>query len=646
MKKSVVAGLGFCAIALAFAAKDPVIMTVNGVDVPKSEFEYLYNKNSQQQINPQTLDEYVEMFKLYKMKVADARAEGLDTMLSFQREAEQYRHELAAPYMADSVFINRLVDQAYARSLKEAEAYHIMLFKTRDPQVNALLSVRADSIHNALLEGADFSQMAAQFSQDRATSAKGGYMGYITAGRYPLSFEIAAYNTPEGKYSEVVETPQGYHILKGGKQRPARGSVQVSHILKLTQGMDEAGKARVKEQIDSIYNVVVANPDAFAEIAKTESEDRGSARQGGMLPFFGPGEMVPQFEEASFALADGEISKPIETAYGYHIIKKHSSKGVPSKAELKPIVLSRITSPQDPRYAEIRKNQTKRYAKKHKVSLNNSVVATMREEVAKKGINPELLADWTTMPRSASSIAKVKGKDVPVSDYVKTIEGINLPASPLALEAFDETVDMFLNSIVVNAEEEWLLKNRPEYANLLKEYVDGSLLYEVSVKKVWDKAAKDDAGLEKYFNAHRANYKWKEAHAKGILVQTTNDSVAALIKDRALQLPPDSVVNTIRKEFPRQVGIDKVLVVKGSNAMVDNVLFGGPAVVPQNKNLPVYFMINPRVIIEPEEVADVKGLVTTDYQNELQAEWERYLKSTYKVEVNPKVLKSVKQIQR
>lgn len=646
MKKSVVAGLSFGAVALALVAKDQVIMTVNGTDVPKSEFEYLYNKNSQQQINPQSLDEYVEMFKLYKMKVADARAEGLDTMASFRKEAEQYRHDLAAPYLADSVYLNKLVDEAYKRSLNEAEAYHIMLFKARDPQVNAALSLRADSIHQVLMNGGDFNDMVVRFSQDRGSNEKGGYMGYIVAGRYPVDFEIAAFNTPEGKISNVVESPQGFHILKGGKKRPARGSVQVAHILKLTQGLDEAGKARARREIDSLYNLAVANPDNFNKLASENSEDRGSARQGGMLPFFGPGEMVPEFEQASFELKNGEISKPVETAYGYHIIKKYDSKGVASRNEMKPQTIARITSRQDPRSLDVMRNQTKKFAKKHKASLNAENIAKLRKEVAEKGLNPELLADWTTMPKASMPIASVDGKTSTLKDFASKLEGYNLPVSPITNSAFDENLDIFFNQLVVNAEEDWLLAHKPEYSNLLKEYVDGSLLYEVSVQKVWDKAAKDEDGLKKYFEKHRDNYKWTEPRAKGFLVQASSDSVASLVKARAEQLAPDTLVNTIRKEFPREVGIDRVLVVKGTNPMVDNIVFGGPAVVPSSKNLPIYFMINPRVIVAPEEANDVKGLVTTDYQNEFQANWEKELKSKYPVTVNEKVLRSVKPLKK
>lgn len=325
MKKSVAAGLGACAVALAFAAKDPVIMTVNGVDVPRSEFEYLYNKNSQQQINPQTLDEYVEMFKLYKMKVADAKAEGIDTTAAFLKETAQYRHDLAAPYLTDSVYINQLVKEAYDRSLEEVEAYHIMLFKTRDAAVNASLRQRADSLRDVLRGGGDFADLAVRYSQDRGSKNRGGWMGWIVAGAYPAAFELEAYSLPEGAISDVVESPVGYHILKGGKHRKARGKVQVSHILKLTQGKDDAGMAQAKKEIDSLYNVVKSAPETFNAVASANSEDRGSARQGGMLPWFGAGEMVAEFDSVAFSLADGEISEPVKTTYGYHIIRRYDS---------------------------------------------------------------------------------------------------------------------------------------------------------------------------------------------------------------------------------------------------------------------------------------------------------------------------------
>lgn len=644
MKKSAVAGLGICAVALAFAAKDPVIMTVNGVDVPKSEFEYLYNKNSQQQINPQTLDDYVEMFKLYKMKVADARAEGLDTLSSFIKETDQYRHDLAAPYLTDSVYINKLAEEAYQRSRKEVQANHIMFFKTRDADQNVILKNRADSLRKVLLNGADFAELARKYSEDRGSSSKGGSMGWIVANRFPYNFEEVAFSLPEGQISEVIESPAGYHILKGGKSRPARGSVHVSHILKLTQGKDEAGKAKARNEIDSLYSLVIKDPAAFAKLAEQNSEDPASARNGGLLPWFSTGEMVAEFDSVSFALKDGEISKPLETPYGYHIIYRHEGKGVAPYSEAKAGLIARVTNAQDPRSRMIRRHQTEKFAPKHKAKLNEKTLELMRRDLSKAGFDSLYLANWTTMPNGDMPLAVVDGKNTHAKEFMRKMVNQKEKNPVAASEIFNERLERFFNGLVMTAEEFSLAETEPDYRNLLKEYIDGSLLYEVSVRKVWDRAAQDTEGLEDYFNRNKANYKWTEPHVKGFLVQTVNDSVANLVRERASQLAADTLVNTIRKEFANNVAIDRVLLAQGSNALVDYLVFGGPEVNPSNSKYTVSFMINPRIINEPEEVNDVKGLVTSDYQNEFQEKWENELRKKYPVTVNEKVLRTVKPI--
>ena len=642
MKKTFAAGLGVCAIALAFAAKDPVIMTVNGVDVPLSEFEYLYNKNTQQQINPQTLDEYVEMFKLYKMKVEEAKAEGLDTLPEFLKEMAQYRNELAAPYLADSLYINNLVNEAYNRSKLEAEAYHIMLFKTRDGAQNAVLRHRADSLLDVLKKGGDFAELAVKYSQDNGSNSKGGRMGWITVNSYPYAFEEVAFSLPEGQISEVVESPVGYHILKGGRKRNARGKVHAAHILKLTQGKDEAGKLKARHEIDSLYNIVSKNPNTFGLVAQMNSEDPGSARNNGQLPWFGAGEMVEAFDSVAFSLSDGQISEPVETQFGYHIIQRLESKDIPSLQELKPVILSRLKSPQDPRFKMIRDRQNINLSKKHKGKINEKTLAAMRKDLSRAGIDSLYLANWTTMPNANMPIASVKGKNIPAKEFISTISNVRETDPAEATKLLDDRLASFFNSRLVQAEEAALDTEQPEYHNLLKEYVDGSLLYEVSVRNVWDKAAHDEKGLEDFFKKHKDEYKWTEPHVKGFLVQATNDSIAELVKQRASQLSPDVLVTEIRKEFAPNVAIDRVLLAKGSNSVVDYLVFDGPQVAPSNNKFKVSFMIDSRIIDQPEVVDDVKGLVTGDYQNYCQEKWENELKKKYPVTVNEKVLQNLR----
>ncbi len=636
--------ISVCATAacgLAWAAKDPVIMTINGVDVPRSEFEYLYHKNSQQQLEPQTLEEYAETFKVYKLKVADARAEGLDTTSSFLREMAQYRRDLAAPYITDSAYINSLVDLSYSRAGEEVEASHIMLMKQRGSNLTQLKN-QADSLHALLVDGADFADLSSRYNQDKRARANGGVLGYIAVNRLPYEFEDLAFTLKEGEISDVLETQYGFHILKGGKHRPSIGQVFVKHIMKMVpRGASEADEVRAKEQIDSVYNLVTSKPDQFESVAISFSDDKGSGRQGGALPWFGSGDMVPAFEEASFSLANGEISKPVRSEYGWHIIKKVDSRGIPEKEQFKAELLRRMGSPNDFRARMIRRHQSELLERTHKASLDNNVISGMRE-AALQGVDSVYLYNYTSGPLAGTSIGEIDGKPIPASEFVSTLRLIKSGDPVAAGEVFDLQLERYYNKMLLEAEEARLEATEPDYRNLLNEYREGSLLFEISSLKAWDKAAKDTEGLQKYFNAHRGDYAWEKPRAKGILVQAANDSVAAAAMARMKTLGGDTVVVTLRKEFGNKIKAERVLAAQGTNPMVDAVMFGGREVKPSNSAFTTYFLYDGRVLSTPEDVNDVKGQVTSDYQNALMDEWVEELKVKYPVKINYKELKKVK----
>ncbi|MEZ3532954.1 MAG: peptidyl-prolyl cis-trans isomerase [Muribaculaceae bacterium] len=468
-------------------------------------------------------------------------------------------------------------------------------------------------------------------------------MGFISSGRFPYEFETAAFTTPEGEISEVVESPAGYHIVKAGRHRTSRGKVEAAHIMKLLpKGASEAEKARAKHQIDSLYALVKADPSRFGEIAKSNSDDKGSARQNGKLPIFGSGEMVPEFEAAAFALKDGEISEPVKSMYGWHIIRKILQHSAQTEQELKPEILRRISSPQDGRYRLVKEHRTSNLAAKHQASLNSEAIGEIMSKAGENGIDSLFVASYIAGPLSSVTVAQIDGVSIPASEMFSNMKKLRQSDPGTASEVIKDVADNFFARKLVEAEEDWLYDNNAEYRNLLNEYRDGSLLYEVSVQKVWDKAAKDEAGLQRYFENHKGDYTWTEPRVKGVLVQTVNDSLANVIKTRMNELPADSLVQNIRKEFPGKVQIDKVLATKGTNAIVDNLVFGGPEVKPSNSNFTSYFMFEPRMLDNPEEAGDVRGQVTSDYQTELESLWIEDLKKAYPVKVNKKELKKVK----
>ena len=632
------AGLGFC--ALAWAAKDPVIMKVNGVDVPKSEFEYLYHKNSQQQVAPQPLDEYVEMFVNYRLKVADAIDSGVDTTASFRQEMAQYRHDLAAPYLADSVFLNRLVQEACDRAREEVKASHIMIFKHGKPEEDVMSKARLDSLLREIKGAADFAELAKQYSEDRGTSQRGGDLGYMVAGRYPYSFEKVAFSMQPGEVSDITETRMGYHIIKVTDRRPAMGQVRVAHILLMNpQDGNPETMAANKARIDSIYAVAKADPSKFEQLARDFSNDPGSARQGGMLPWFGAGQMVPEFEEVAFTLPNQSLSEPFQTQFGWHLIYKYDQKGAPSLAEMKPTELNRIQNPQDDRYALVRDNQIERLSKKHKAVFNKKTTEAIKSYIGQNGLDSAFYAPAAI---DSETLLTIQKKPYSVKDFKSGLRDAIQPDKSLALQYINEALDAYLYRNLIETEEDWLEANQPEYRNLLHEYRNGSLLYETSVKNVWNRAGQDKEGLDQFFQTHRDDYKWIEPRAKGVLVQAKNDSIAQAIAARYAELPKAEAVSRLKKEYKGEATVDRILMAKGQNALVDALMFGEGDPTPSNSNYTTCFILDGRILNAPEEVDDVKGQVTGDYQEALEEEWIAALRKKYPVEINRKVLNSVK----
>ena len=385
MKKGLLSlALAVASIAMVQAkgSKDPELMTINGKGVPLSEFEYLYHKNNSQQLTPQSIDEYLEMFVTYKQKVADAENEGIDNTEAFKNEFDGYRKELAEPYLRNKAMEDSIIRSVYSHLLEDVDVSHVMV-ASKGPGIDpAAQKHMLDSLRTAIINGADFAAVAKKNSIDRAAQNNGGHMGWIPVGRLPYTFEDAAYQTPVGQISPVIETPFGFHIVRVEGRRPARGKVLVEHILKLTQGLDDEAAAKKKAEIDSIYNVVKGGAD-FEEVAKKESEDPGSQRNGGKMNWFGAGQMVPEFEEASFTLKNGEISEPFKTAYGYHIVKRLDWKPVDSFETMEPMIKNLVQ--RDERAQMPRKRKIAELRGKFKVRENAEAINGVKEEILKNG---------------------------------------------------------------------------------------------------------------------------------------------------------------------------------------------------------------------------------------------------------------------
>ena len=644
MKKTLFTASLACLAILALAAKktdDPVLMTVNGKPVHKSEFEYLYHKNNTQQLQPQTVDEYMKMFVDYKLKVADAEKNGLDTMKSYVDELDRYRADLAKPYMTDSTVYKDLVREAYDHAVRDVKVSHIMFAPGQNAEDTKRQEQLADSVRNALLAGADWDDAAARFSVDMGTSRNGGSMGWLPAGRFPWAFEKASYDTPEGGLSPVVNSGFGFHIVRVDATRPSRGEVRASHILKLTMNKTPEEQARAKQQIDSIYNVLKAGAD-FAEVAKAESED-GSAQSGGDLGWFGSGMMVAEFDSTAFALPTDGLSEPIQTRFGWHIIKNTGHKPVPSFDEMKPDLEAMIANSE--RAIQPEQAFLDKISKEYDSKILPDGVAKVEALIAANPGGYDSVA-IEALRVSDIPVIEVNGRKVPVStimDHVavtmdKSVNGgmvvINKAISDmLPYETAQEYRDNLVN---INA----------DYRNLVNEYRDGILLFDISNRRVWEAATKDKKGLEEYFNAHRDQYKWEKPKYKGFIVFAPDDSTANVARQWAesqkLELDPSTFAEKMRKQFNRKIRVERIIAAEGDNPISDYLFFNGPAPDTSKLSWPSFFGYAGHLATQPEEAIDVRGAVTTDYQNALEAAWLDEIRKAYPVKINKKVAKSLK----
>ncbi|MBD5225372.1 MAG: hypothetical protein HDS68_05305 [Bacteroidales bacterium] len=641
MKKSILSLAVLVAssgMMLAKSTSDPVLMTIAGKPVTLSEFEYLYHKNNSQQMAPQSIDSYLDMFITYKQKVADAEAEGIDKSEAFQNEFDGYRRELAAPYLRAQEVEDSLIAAQYERMKEDVDVSHIMLPNRGqgiDPQEQ---KARLDSIRTAILNGADFADLARRFSIDRTAPRNGGHMGFVTAGRLPNSFEEAAYSLPVGGISEVISTPFGWHIIKLNGRRPAQGKVLVEHILKLTQGLSEEEAAAKKAQIDSIATLI-ANGADFEAIATAESEDPGSKRNGGKLNWFGSGQMVPEFEAASFALKNGEVSKPIKTSYGYHIIKRLDWKGIEPYDEAAPMIKTAMSNDERGQMPATRKLE--QLKKKFNSRVNTKNLDAVKAEIrAAGGIDSALYSQFITRDTPLASTSET---EITLSDIMAEIPVTQVPDAEGYCTLIENRVNSALDDATLEQERQRLALENPEYRNLLNEYRDGILLFEVADRKVWSKAKQDQDGLNRYFETHRDKYRWEAPKYKGFVVFATSDSLMHAAK-AFLDLQPienENLATELRNEFGKDVKIEKVIAAKGENAITDYLGFGGEMPEPKGK-WKFYFGYRDRLIDAPEDAADVRGAVTGDYQTQLEEEWIATLKKKYPAKVKKNVLKKAK----
>jgi len=531
--------------------------------------------------------------------------------------------------------------EAYDRSKEDVDVSHILI---RIPQnATPADTLKAWNDINAVwkrVQKEDFNKVAKETSQDQSVEQNQGHISWISAFRTVYPFETVAYNTPVGTISKPVRTAFGYHVLKVLGRRNSLGEVQVAHIMTFTSKGEEAVNKKAKAAIDSIYQRIQAGDD-FGALAAKHSMDKGSSVKNGELPWFGTGRMVPEFENAAFALKNkGDVSEPIQSAYGWHIIKLIDKKPLASYDELKADLERKV------KRDERANRGQEAFLAKSKTENNYQLNAANLKEFykvlgTKKLADSAFVADVAKLDKPLFSVA---GKKYTQADFAKYLKKNNTSDKTIASEIINEKLDAYVSAELLAYEDGQLEKKYDDFRNLMQEYHDGILLFEVSNREVWDKASKDTEGLAKYFNAHKDNYKWDKPHYKGRVILCKDKETLAAAQKIVKKSAADSIDKYLRvrlNDSIQHVKVEKGLYVQGDNKVVDNQIFKTKDKFIPSKDYPFSFVVG-KTIQKPEDYTDVRGLVTADYQEYLEKEWIKSLRAKYPVKVNDEILKSVK----
>ena len=625
--------------ALSAFSQTEEILSIDGKPVLKEEFVRLYQKNNMnlmEESEKKNPKKYMELFINYKLKVHDAKQNGLDTIASFINELKQYRNELAKPYLTDVSFSEKMILEAYTRTKNEVKASHILL--NLDPQASPDDTLKVYTkllkIRERALNEENFETLAQQLSEDPSARTNKGVLGYFSAFQMVFPFEEAAYKTAIGDISMPVRSRFGYHLIHVLDKRESKGQIKVAHIMKrISEDANSKTIELIKQQMDSIAHLIQSGDD-FSKLASKFSDDRRSASRGGEMSWFGSSGMLPQFAEPAFALKkDNDVSPVIRTPYGWHIIKRIDLKPIAPFEEMKPQLIEKIK-----KNPAISKHSKQLFINKLKneyaFNLNTSAYKTYKLAVKDKLKAGTINKEMTNTPdQTLFSFANTNIKYSDFSSYIYSVKNKKQP--------IDKLFDAFVEQQLIDYENENLENKYPDFKYLMKEYHEGILLFNISEAKIWSKAASDSTGLASFYEKTKDKYKWDERFS-GWVIKCPNQKVKDFV-DEVLstddQIGIEELQDQIKQHFQLTVDAQKGDFEKSDNDLIDYLVWNN--IRPTDFKEGLHFVRGNKHSPKIKQLNEAKGLYIADYQTFLESQWIKELRKRHKVKVNKKALKTI-----
>lgn len=536
-------------------APEPTILTIGKETIPTKDFAYVYDKNNGKNPDAYTkasVEEYLQLYTKFKLRVIEAESLGMDTTEAFRLELAGYEKQLAQPYLTEKGVTEMLVKQAYDRMKEEVRASHILILcpLEADPKDTLAAYNKLITIRDRANKGEDFGQLAIQYSEDPSAKTNKGDLGYFTALAMVYEFEDAAYATKVGSISKPVRTKFGYHLVKVVDRRPSQGQIHVAHIMaRYSSGMSAEDSIAAKNKIDEIYKELQSGQD-WNMLCNEFSDDMNSKAKGGELQWFSTGKMIPSFENAAFTLTTpGQYTAPVQTPYGWHIIKLIERKPLGTFEELEPSIRAKVTK--DSRSDLNKKMLIARLKKDNAFVENNKSL----EYAITKADSSLLIGNWTFQEneKNKATLFTINKQKYTVENFFAYIFENQHAVKNISPQMYMRNVlyTNYVNESLIAYEEAHLAEKYVDYKMLSKEYHDGILLFQMMEEKVWNKASTDTLGLKNFYTQNASKYAWgNRAHAYVLSAvdQATLDKVAVDFK---------SATYLVKEQSFDNIGFDK-----------------------------------------------------------------------------------------
>jgi peptidyl-prolyl cis-trans isomerase SurA len=622
-----------------------ILLTVDGNKIQAGEFIRMYKKSVEPGKTPD-VDNYLKQFVVFKLKVADGLHEGYDTTSSFKKELNGYRNQLAQSYLTDTHTKDILLQKAYQRSLIEINAWHILIGMPQDATPEDTLKAwkKAISLRERILKGESFESVARGSSDDKSVKINGGNLGYFSVFQMIMPFEDAAYALKKNTISMPVRTPYGYHIIKVTDKRPAKGKIKVAHIMKaVPPGTDEKKAKDAEDEINNIY-AMLQEGASFSELAKKYSDHKESAARGGVLDWFGTGEIISDFSEAAFAITDtGMYTKPIRTIYGWHIIKLLGKKTPGTFEESSSYLQSKIN--QSYLNSISKKSFVEKLKKEYNLKINSEASEWFIDHTDTLIIQGLKKYDRAAIPEGKMySYADQYITTNEFADYVEK-QGLSVITKDSTL-FINRLLEASVSDHLLSYENSLLEKKYPEFRYLMKEFHDGMILFEISGKNVWNRVSNDSSGLHRYYEENKNNWLSRRAIDAKIYTLKSPDGeklLSSAVNKYSQKADIDYKLNTkFNATNDTLLFIKEGTWYKGDKTELDGMEWSEGWHSISYNGFPSMVLIKRVIEPVPLKFDAVQSEVMTGYQDFLENEWVGQLNKKYTVKIDNLILDEVK----